>query len=95
MRCVIDAAAANGKLIEINASPHRLELDWRLCRYAKQKGVKFSINPDAHSPEALATVPLGVNVARKGGLSADDIINTLPAEEMKSYLQVRRPALVL
>ena len=95
MRSVIDAAAANGKLIEINASPHRLELDWRLCRYAKQKGVKFSINPDAHSPEALATVPLGVNVARKGGLSADDIINTLPAEEMKSYLQVRRPALVL
>src|SRR6266487_451633 len=95
MRCVIDGAAANGKLIEINASPHRLELDWRLCRYAKQKGVKFSINPDAHSPEALATVPLGVNVARKGGLSAGDIINTLPAEEMKSYLQVRRPALVL
>ena len=95
MRSVIDAAAANGKLIEINASPHRLELDWRLCRYAKQKGVKFSINPDAHSPEALATVPLGVNVARKGGLSAGDIINTLPAEEMKSYLQVRRPALVL
>src|SRR5437870_320613 len=95
MKSVIDAAAANGKLIEINASPHRLELDWRLCRYAKQKGVKFSINPDAHSPEALATVPLGVNVARKGGLSAGDIINTLPAEEMKSYLQVRRPALVL
>jgi DNA polymerase (family 10) len=95
MKRVIDAAAANGKLIEINASPHRLELDWRWCRYAKQKGVKFSINPDAHSTEALATVPLGVNVARKGGLSADDIINTLPADEMASYLQVRRPALSL
>jgi DNA polymerase (family 10) len=93
MKRVIDAAAANGKLIEINASPHRLELDWRWCRYAKQKGVKFSINPDAHSTEALATVPLGVNVARKGGLSADDIINTLPVDEMASYLQVRRPAL--
>src|SRR5213594_1386908 len=90
MRSVIDAAAANGKLIEINASPHRLELDWRLCRYAKQKGVKFSINPDAHSPEALATVPLGVNVARKGGLSAGDIINTLPAEEMTASLQAIR-----
>src|SRR5213596_3024942 len=95
MRSVIDAAAANGKLIEINASPHRLELDWRLCRYAKQQGVKFSINPDAHSPEALATVPLGVNVARKGGLSAGDIINILPIEEMKAYLQARRPALIL
>ena len=95
MHKVIEAAAANGKLIEINASPHRLELDWRLCRYAKQKGVKFSINPDAHSPEALATVPLGVNVARKGGLSAGDIINTLPTAEMKSYLQARRPELVL
>src|SRR6266571_560839 len=91
MRSVIDAAAANGKLIEINASPHRLELDWRLCRYAKQKGVKFSINPDAHSPEALATVPLGVNVARKGGLSAGDIINTLPANEMAAKLQAMRP----
>jgi DNA polymerase (family 10) len=95
MNRVIDAAAANGKLIEINASPHRLELDWRWCGYAKDKGVRFSINPDAHSTEALRTVPLGVNVARKGGLTADDIINTLPVEEMASYLRTRRPALAL
>ena len=95
MKRVIDAAAANGKLIEINASPHRLELDWRWCGYAKDKGVRFSINPDAHSTEALATVPLGVNVARKGGLTADDIINTLSVEEMASYLRARLPALTL
>ena len=91
MKQVIDAAAKNDKVIEINASPHRLELDWRLCRYAKEKGVKFSINPDAHSTEALKTVPLGVNVARKGGLCTQDIINTLPADDMASYLSSRRP----
>jgi DNA polymerase (family 10) len=91
MRQVINVAAENNKVIEINASPHRLELDWRLCRYAKEKGVRFSINPDAHSTEALKTVPLGVGVARKGGLSAQDIINTLPVDDMTSYLSLRRP----
>jgi DNA polymerase (family 10) len=91
MRRVIDTAAANGKILEINASPHRLELDWRFCRYAKQRGAKFSINPDAHSTEGLATVPLGVNVARKGALSADDIVNTLPVSKMETLLQSLRP----
>jgi DNA polymerase (family 10) len=95
MKQVIDTAAQYDKLIEINASPHRLELDWRLCRYAKQRGVRFSINPDAHSTDALKTVPLGVNVARKGGLCSQDIINTLPADDMASYLDSRRPAAAL
>ncbi len=66
MRQVLDAAASHGKIVEINANPHRLDLDWRLCGYAKERGVKFSINPDAHSTEGLADVPFGVNVARKG-----------------------------
>jgi DNA polymerase (family 10) len=91
MRRVIDTAAANRKVIEINASPHRLELDWRLCGYARDKGVKVCINPDAHSPAALATVPLGVNVARKGGLSAEDVINTLPVDKMVGLLRSLRP----
>ena len=77
MTCVIDAAKENGKIIEINANPHRMDLDWRLCRYAKERGVKVSINPDAHSTDGLEDVPFGVNVARKGGLEVSDVVNTL------------------
>lgn len=92
---VIQTAAAHGKIIEINASRHRLDLDWRWCRYAKECGVKFSINPDAHSIEELQNVRWGVNVARKGGLTADDIINTMPVAAMISYLGSQRPSLAL
>jgi DNA polymerase (family X) len=94
MRKVIDTAAEQDKLIEINASRHRLELDWRWCRYAKDRGVKFSINPDAHSTEELRNVPWGINVARKGGLTATEVINTLPVGKMAAYLQARRPNLL-
>jgi len=88
---VLDAAAAHNKIVEINANPHRLDLDWRLCGYAREKGVRFSINPDAHSTEGLSVVPFGVNVARKGGVTAQDVVNTLPAEEMAARLQSMRP----
>ena len=91
MKQVLDAAGAHGKIVEINANPHRLDLDWRLCGYAKEKGVKFSINPDAHSTEGLEDVPFGVNVARKGGVTAADVVNTLPAEAMAAKLQGMRP----
>jgi DNA polymerase (family 10) len=95
LRKVIETAATYGKVIEINASRHRLDLDWRWCRYAKERGVKFSINPDAHSTEELKNVRWGVNVARKGGLTADDIINTMPVDAMAAYLGARRPNLTL
>jgi DNA polymerase (family 10) len=75
---VIDAAADYGKMIEINAHPMRLDLDWRLCHYARDKGVKISINPDAHAIEGLRDVRYGVYVARKGWLEAKDIFNTQP-----------------
>jgi DNA polymerase (family 10) len=88
---VLDAAAAHNKIVEINANPHRLDLDWRLCGYAKEKGVKFSINPDAHSTDGLEVVPFGVNVARKGGVTANDVVNTLPADAMAAQLQTMRP----
>ena len=91
MRQVLDAAAAHGKIVEINANPHRLDLDWRLCGYAKEKGVQFSINPDAHSTEGLADVPFGVNVARKGGVTVTDVVNTLPVDAMTAKLQAMRP----
>src|SRR5438128_5022866 len=90
MKQVLDAAATHGKIVEINANPHRLDLDWRLCGYAREKGVKFSINPDAHSTEGLADVPFGVNVARKGGVTAQDVVNTLPVEAITASLQAIR-----
>lgn len=90
MKKVLDAAAEHKKIVEINANPHRLDLDWRLCGYAKEKGVRFSINPDAHSTEGLEDVPFGVNVARKGGVTAEDVVNTLPVEAMASRLQAMR-----
>lgn len=76
LRQVIDAAADHGKMIEINANPHRLDLDWRFCRYASERGVMLAINPDAHSTEGLGDVRFGVNVARKGWLRARDVLNT-------------------
>jgi DNA polymerase (family 10) len=86
MRRVIDAAKQYGKVVEINANPHRLDLDWRLCRYAKSQGVRMSINPDAHSTDGLHDVPFGVNVARKGGLEPSDVVNTLGPDGIMAAL---------
>jgi len=74
------------KAVEINASPYRLDLDWRLCRYAKQQGVPVCINPDAHGTEGLADVWYGVQIARKGWLEAADVLNTKSGVEMESLL---------
>lgn len=90
MKRVIDGAKQHGKVIEINANPHRLDLDWRLCAYAKAQGVKVSINPDAHAPDGLRDVPFGVNVARKGGLSPADVVNTLGPDEILPVLARRQ-----
>ncbi len=90
MDAVFEAAATHGVAIEINANPHRLDLDWRLCRRAKERGVRFCINPDAHSLEGLENTLYGVGVARKGWLVAKDVINTLPTEEMELYLADRK-----
>jgi DNA polymerase (family X) len=73
---VIDAAAAAGTMIEINANPHRLDLDAIHCRRARQKGVMIVINPDAHSVGGLDDLEYGVSVARRGWLCKDDVWNT-------------------
>ena len=86
MRAVIDAAAEHGKIIEINASPHRLDLDWRLGQYAIQRGVRISINPDAHSLDGLADTQYGVAVARKAWLEPRHVFNTLDADEVAARL---------
>jgi DNA polymerase (family 10) len=87
MRKVLESAKEHGKVIEINANPHRLDLDWRLCRYARTLGVKVSINPDAHATEGLRDVPFGVNVARKGGLAPAQVVNTLGPGEILPALR--------
>jgi DNA polymerase (family 10) len=85
---VIDAAAEYGKIIEINSHPLRLDLDWRLCKYAKEKGVLIALNPDAHNTDGLKDVLYGVGIARKGWLEKKNVINawtlTQVAERLRS-----------
>lgn len=76
IEAVIDACAATGTVIELNASPYRLDLDWQWIILAKEKGCKFSINPDAHSIDGYDVLPYGVNIARKAGLTKEDVVNT-------------------
>jgi DNA polymerase (family 10) len=83
---IIDVAARYDKIIELNANPHRLDLDWRHCIQARKKGVKISINPDAHHIAGLADISLGIKIARKGWLERSDCINCLNLKEMKAYL---------
>ena len=82
---IFAAAAKHRVVIEINANPHRLDLDWRYLAEAKEAGVKFSINPDAHSTAGLADTSFGVGIARKGGLTAEDVINTRSLKEIKEF----------
>ncbi|GAA5144070.1 DNA polymerase/3'-5' exonuclease PolX [Prosthecobacter algae] len=84
---IIDAAAATGTIIELNASAWRLDMDWRWWRLAKEKGVKCSINPDAHSTRGLQDVLFGVRAARKGWLTRKDVINCLPLSEVEQALR--------
>jgi DNA polymerase (family 10) len=87
---IIDAAAATGTWIEINAAPKRLDLDWRWWPLAKEKGVKCVINPDAHGVEKLQELWFGVGVARKGWLTRSDVVNTLPLGKIERELERKR-----
>jgi len=87
---VIDACAANGVIIEINANPLRLDLDWRWHQYALDKGVMLSINPDAHRNEGYHDMYYGTLVARKGGLTADMCLNAKSLEEIKTIFAAKK-----
>jgi len=87
MAQVMETAKNYGKVIEINGSRHRLDLDWRYVRVGKAEGLKFSLNPDAHAVDELDNLALAVNVAQKGGLVADDIVNTQPLSAMTAFLR--------
>lgn len=87
---VIEAAAQNGTIIELNANPQRLDMDWRWWPLAKEKGVRCAINPDAHNASQLHYLWLGVAEARKGWLTRSDVVNTLPLGKIEAVLEAKR-----
>ena len=90
---VIDACAETGTWIELNASPYRLEMDWRLWNYARTKGVKCVINCDAHRNEQVQFLRFGAGIARKGWLTREDVMNTLPLPLLVEALGAKRARL--
>ncbi len=85
---VLQAAARTGTMIEINANPYRLDLDWVHCKRAKALGVMLVINPDAHAPDELAYTRFGVDVARRGWLEKQNVFNTRSLSDVMKYLGV-------
>ena len=89
-RAVIDACAETGTWIELNAHPMRFDMDWRWWPYAKSKGVKCAINCDAHRFEDAGLLRLGAGIARKGWLTKEDVVNTLPLKALLKELGRKR-----
>jgi DNA polymerase (family 10) len=90
LEAVLQAAAKHKTMIEINAHPMRLDLDWVHCKRAKALGVQLVINPDAHSTEDLKYIPYGVDVARRGWLEKSDVFNTKTAAQVAKALEARK-----
>ncbi len=90
---VIEAAASTGTWIELNASPARLDMEWRWWPLAREKGVKCVINPDAHSVGGVCDLFFGVRSARKGGLTREGVVNCLPLSHLSTALQAKRTRL--
>lgn len=87
---IIDACAANGVVIELNAHPYRLDIDWRWIPYCIERGVKISINPDAHEKSGYHDMYYGICVARKGMLTKEMCFNTKTLVEIESYFNKRK-----
>ncbi len=90
VEAVLEKAVQVGVAVELNADPHRLDLDWRYCRQAKELGVTIAIGPDAHSTAGLDNVHFGIGMARKAWLEAGDILNTRSAEDVLAFVRKRR-----
>lgn len=82
---VFDACLANNVAVEINANPHRLDLDWRYIKRGKEKSLMFSIGPDAHAVDGIDDVEYGVGIARKGWLEPENLINCLSADKLLKW----------
>jgi DNA polymerase (family 10) len=87
---VFAKAAARGIAIEVNADPHRLDLDWRMVRRARELGVTFSIGADAHSTGGMSNVAVGLGIARKGWLEPAAVLNTRDADGFLAFARARR-----
>ena len=87
---VLDVAAERGVAVEVNAHPNRLDLDWQNLRYGLRRGMKTSINPDAHSTRGLHAMQYGVEVARRGWCGPDDVLNAWPLDQLLEHLRQRR-----
>lgn len=92
LQAVFEKAAKSGVAIEINGDPHRLDLDWRLLRQAHDGGVAIAIGADAHNIPGLRHVDYGVAMARKGWLTAADVLNTRSVDGFLAFAKQRRPA---
>ena len=90
LEAVLDRAAARGVAVEINADPHRLDLDWRHVRGALSRGITMEIGPDAHSERRLDYMPIGVGMARKGWCTAGDVLNARSVEEVLRFARKSR-----
>jgi DNA polymerase (family X) len=90
MHAVLEKAGEVGVAVELNADPHRLDLDWRLLKVAKAHRVAVEIGPDAHSTHGLDYTELGVGVARKGWLEASDVLNARRADDVLAFARARR-----
>ena len=90
MDAVLAHAAARGVAVELNADPHRLDLDWRLCRTARAHGALVAIGPDAHSVDGLDNIALGIGMARKGWLAATDVLNARELPALQGFVAGRR-----
>jgi DNA polymerase (family 10) len=84
---IIKTAAQTGTIIELNANPRRLDLDWRFWKVAREQGVRCAINPDAHSVRGLQDLWFGIQTARKGWLTRQDVVNCLPLNEVTKLLK--------
>lgn len=89
-KAIIDACAEHNKIIEINANPARLDMDWRWIEYALEKGLTLSIDPDAHTIEEFAMIKYGVLVAQKGGLTKAQNLSSFSRENFESFLLNRK-----
>jgi DNA polymerase (family X) len=87
---IIKAAAQTGTIIELNANPRRLDMDWRFWKLAKESGVRCAINPDAHSVRGLQDLWFGVQIARKGWLTREDVVNCSPLAHARTLLNQKR-----
>ncbi|MBI1819164.1 MAG: DNA polymerase/3'-5' exonuclease PolX [Nitrospirae bacterium] len=91
LEAILEGAKKHRIIIELNANPHRLDIDWRDCKKLKEKGIQVSINPDAHAVDNIQYTDYGVGIARKGWLTSKNVFNTLPLHQMEKALKERHP----